>query len=111
MSLPELTAEQRAESLRKAMDARKARAAMKREITEGQIGIRDVLAYSDLGNEIASRMRCKSLLESMPGIGSAKARRIMEEFGISEARRIKGLGRRQRQMLLDMEAHMEAKQQ
>ena len=42
-----------------------------------------------------------SLLESLPGVGKVKARRIMEDIGISETRRVRGLGPQQRQALLE----------
>jgi ribosomal protein S13 len=36
-----------------------------------------------------------SVLESLPGVGKVRARRIMEEIGISESRRVRGLGAQQ----------------
>ena len=36
------------------------------------------------------------MLESLPGVGKVKARRTMEEIGISETRRVRGLGAQQR---------------
>jgi ribosomal protein S13 len=40
------------------------------------------------------------VLESLPGVGKVQARRIMEELDISETRRLRGLGRNQRESLL-----------
>ena len=40
------------------------------------------------------------MLESLPGVGKVQARRIMEELDISESRRLRGLGRNQREGLL-----------
>ena len=37
-------------------------------------------------------MKVLAVLESLPGVGKVKARRIMEEIGISETRRVRGLG-------------------
>jgi len=34
-------------------------------------------------------------IESMPGVGKVRARKIMEEIGISESRRVRGLGAQQ----------------
>ena len=42
-----------------------------------------------------------ALLESMPGVGRVRARQIMEEVGISESRRVRGLGQNQVAALLD----------
>ncbi len=46
-------------------------------------------------------MKVVSVLESLPGLGKVKARRLMEEIGISETRRVQGLGDQQRRKLLD----------
>ena len=40
------------------------------------------------------------VLESLPGVGKVKARRLMEDIGIAESRRIRGLGDNQRRELL-----------
>ena len=40
------------------------------------------------------------MLESLPGVGKVKARRTMEEIGIAETRRLRGLGDKQRSELL-----------
>ena len=50
---------------------------------------------------IASRMKVSTLIESLPGYGKAKAAKIMDELGISASRRVKGLGARQREQLLE----------
>ena len=42
----------------------------------------------------------RALIEALPGYGKAKAAKIMEELGISESRRVQGLGVRQREQLL-----------
>ncbi|MFJ8884499.1 integration host factor, actinobacterial type [Streptomyces sp. NPDC102402] len=39
-------------------------------------------------------------LEALPSIGKIRASQILSEFGISETRRIQGLGTRQRERLL-----------
>ena len=44
--------------------------------------------------------RVSALLESMPGVGRVRARQIMEEIGISESRRVRGLGQNQIAALL-----------
>ena len=40
-------------------------------------------------------------VESMPGIGKVRAKEIMEQIGIDENRKIKGLGSRQEAALLE----------
>jgi len=39
-------------------------------------------------------------LEKLPGVGKVRARRIMAELEISESRRLRGLGTKQRAALL-----------
>ena len=51
-------------------------------------------------DETIGKMKVLAVLESMPGLGKVKARRLMEEIGISETRRIRGLGSEQRKTLL-----------
>ena len=40
-------------------------------------------------------MKVSALLEALPGVGKVRARQIMEEIGISESRRVRGLGSNQ----------------
>ena len=47
------------------------------------------------------KLKVVSMLESLPGVGKVRARRLMEELDISENRRLRGLGDNQRQRLLD----------
>ncbi len=41
------------------------------------------------------KMKVSALLEALPGVGKVRARQIMEEIGISESRRVRGLGSNQ----------------
>jgi ribosomal protein S13 len=43
----------------------------------------------------APKMKVSALLEALPGVGKVRARQIMEEIGISESRRVRGLGTNQ----------------
>jgi hypothetical protein len=45
-------------------------------------------------------MKVLSVLESLPRLGKVKSRRAMEDIGISEKRRLRGLGSQQRAELL-----------
>ena len=51
-------------------------------------------------NETIGKMKVVSVLESLPGLGKVKARRLMETVGISDSRRLQGLGAKQRESLL-----------
>ena len=97
MALPQLTDEQRKEALAKAAEARHARAELRANIKSGKVTLEEVLNSDD---PVATRMKVSALIESLPGYGKAKAAKIMGELGISESRRVKGLGARQREQLL-----------
>ncbi|MBM6988806.1 MULTISPECIES: integration host factor, actinobacterial type [Parafannyhessea] len=99
MALPQLTDEQRKAALEKAAQARHERAELRDKIKKGEISLEDVLDSED---PIASRMKVSALIESLPGYGKAKASKIMDELGISATRRVKGLGARQREQLLEV---------
>lgn len=99
MALPELTPEQRAEALAKAAVARRERAEVKNRLKNSQGSLSDVLAEGKK-NDIVGKMKVSALLESMPGVGRVRARQIMEQVGISESRRVRGLGVNQSRDLL-----------
>lgn len=94
MALPSLTPEQRAEALEKAARARRERAAVKNRLKYAQGSLREVVE-SGKSNEVIGKMKVSALLESMPGVGRVRARQIMAEIGISESRRVRGLGANQ----------------
>ena len=98
MPLPQLSDEQRKAALEKAAAARHERAELREKIKKGEISLEEVL-HSE--NPIATRMKVSALIESLPGYGKAKAAKIMDELGISATRRVKGLGARQREQLLE----------
>ena len=98
MALPQLTDEQRKAALEKAAKARHERAELREKIKSGKITLESVL---DSDDPIASRMKVSTLIESLPGYGKAKAAKIMDELGISATRRVKGLGARQREQLIE----------
>jgi ribosomal protein S13 len=50
---------------------------------------------------MVGKIKVLALLESLPGVGKVKARRVMDEIGIAETRRVQGLGAQQRAKLLD----------
>lgn len=100
MALPELTPEQRTEALAKAAAARKERAAVKNRLKNSQGSLKDVLAEGK-DNDVVGKMKVSALLEALPGVGRVKARQIMEEIGISESRRVRGLGANQAAALLE----------
>ena len=99
MALPPLTPEQRAAALAKAAVARRERAAAKNRLKYSQGSLADVI-QEGRDNEIIGKMKVSALLESLPGVGRVRARRIMDEVGISESRRVRGLGANQAAALI-----------
>jgi hypothetical protein len=96
---PQLTPEQRSAALEKAGAARKARAELKERLKLGSVTLAEVLAEAD-GSDLVGKTKVLAVLESLPGVGKVKARRTMEEIGIAETRRLRGLGKQQRESLL-----------
>jgi hypothetical protein len=96
---PALTAEQRQAALEKAAEARRTRAEVKAKLKAGSLGLSELFDQATR-DEALAKLKVVSVLESLPGVGKVQARRIMEELDISESRRLRGLGRNQREGLL-----------
>lgn len=96
---PQLSPEQREAALAKAAIARRERAELKEKLKMGATNLRELFERAET-DEVVGKMKVLAVLESMPGLGKVKARRLMEEIGISDARRVQGLGKNQRDKLL-----------
>ncbi|NLG84982.1 MAG: integration host factor [Firmicutes bacterium] len=99
MALPKLTLEEKRKALKKAQEIRSKRAQIRQELKQGKTTLREVLAKID--DDVIAKMRVAYLLESLPRIGKIRTRKIMSDIGIDEARRVQGLGTRQKQALLE----------
>jgi signal recognition particle GTPase len=97
---PALSADQRQAALEKAAVARRLRAELKEKLKMGSISLSDLLRQAD-SDEVVGKMKVLSVLESLPGLGKVKARRLMDDVGISETRRLHGLGEQQRRKLFE----------
>ena len=97
---PSLTPEQRKAALEKAAKARKERAELKDHLKTGRTDLKTLLTRAN-EDETVGKMKVLSVLESLPGTGKVKARRLMAQVGISETRRLQGLGAKQRDALLE----------
>jgi ribosomal protein S13 len=67
---------------------------VKNRLKHSQGSILDVLEQGQ-SNEVIGKMRVLDLLQAMPGLGKVRARQLMERLGISESRRVRGLGSNQ----------------
>src|SRR5699024_5691438 len=92
--------EQRKAALAKAAEARKARAELKENLKRGNTNLKEVLDKAE-SDEIIGKTKVSALLEALPKVGKVKAKEIMDELGIAQTRRLRGLGDRQRRALLE----------
>ncbi|HEV3497699.1 MAG TPA: integration host factor, actinobacterial type, partial [Actinomycetes bacterium] len=68
------------------------------QLKSGNMSLATVLAKED--DETIGKMKVSSVLESLPGTGKVRARKIMEKLDISASRRVRGLGSKQKDALL-----------
>jgi hypothetical protein len=99
MALPKLSLEEKRNALKKAQEVRSKRAKIRQNLKNGKTNILEVLA--NINDDVVAKMRVVYLLESLPRIGKIKTKKIMNDIGIDETRRIQGLGNRQRQALIE----------
>ena len=101
MAPPQLTDAQRQAALAKAAEARRARAELKELLRTGSLSLTDVFERAE-GDKVVASTKVFAVLISLPGFGKIKAKRLMEDLGIAENRRVRGLGDRQRAKLLEI---------
>lgn len=99
MDVPSLSPQQRAAALEKAAQARRERADVKARLKRREVTLAQVLDMAADSQAIA-KMPVFDLLKSLPRVGTTTATEVMDEIGISRARRIRGLGEHQREQLL-----------
>ena len=101
MSLPPaLSTETRMAALEKAAEVRRARAELKDRLKMGSVSLQEVLDAA-ANDEMIGKTKMLTVLESLPGLGKVKARRLLDEIGIAATRRVRGLGDNQRRRLLE----------
>ena len=94
-----MSEEQRAAALERAAQARRVRAEVKELLKSGSLDFPGLLARAE-EDELIGGIKVSAVLASMPGTGKVKAKRLMEELGIADNRRLRGLGDKQRASLL-----------
>src|ERR1700730_14414896 len=97
---PSLSPDERQAALAKAASVRRLRAELKDKLKMGSITLKELLNQSQ-SDEVVAKMKVVSVLESLPGLGKVKDSRLMEDIGISETRKVQGLGKQQRRRLLE----------
>lgn len=105
MALPTMTQEQRKANLEKAAETRAERAKLRAKLKASEIGLAELFATDTVA---AQKMRVKSALTAIPGIGKTTADKMMAEARIHSQgnRRIQGLGDRQREKLIELTEHV-----
>jgi hypothetical protein len=96
---PQLTPEDRQAALAKAAEVRRARAELKHLLKLGSITLAELFVRAE-DDDVVGKLKVLAVIESLPGVGKVKARRTMDEVGIAETRRMRGLGEQQRAALL-----------
>ncbi|WP_424935752.1 MULTISPECIES: guanylate kinase [Bacteria] len=90
----------RAAAARRAVERRRARASLKRDLTMRVVAPRTVLDQAGSDPEsTAGSLRVPDFLTALPAIGAGKRDRILAELHISPVKRLGGLGVRQRRAL------------
>ncbi len=96
---PQLSADEKRDALLKAQEMRSKRAELRGRLKKGSVSLHEVL--DACGDEVVAKMRVAYLIQSLPQVGKVTSKKIMEEIGINENRRVQGLGKRQISALLE----------
>ncbi|MFK0401160.1 guanylate kinase [Microbacterium sp. NPDC090225] len=90
----------RAAAARKAVERRRARASLKRDLTTRVVTPQAVLRRAtDDADSVEGSLRITDFLLALPAIGAGKRDRVLDELRISPVKRLGGLGVRQRAAL------------
>lgn len=98
---PTLTGDQRRRALNQALHARTARAQALQQLRDGDTDIETLLTLADRDRAVA-RIKVLDLIKALPGVGPVGAQHLLAEIGIAGARRLRGLGVRQRASLIEV---------
>ena len=100
MPAPKMTDEQRAAALERAGEARRVRAEIKQLLKTGSLSLSDVFDRAE-DDDLVAGIKVSAVVVSMPHMGKVKAKRLLEDLGIADNRRLRGLGSRQKEALLN----------
>lgn len=99
MNPPPLTSEQRKKALAKAAAVRQGRAEIKADLSDRRLTMAELLDRTD--DPLVGGMKVSMALSALPGFGKKRTGQLMERVGILENRRLRGLGKRQREALIN----------
>ncbi|WTU05684.1 integration host factor (plasmid) [Kitasatospora sp. NBC_00070] len=75
--------------------------AVRRERGELKVGIVTLEQVLEREDVVVAKTPVRRLLEALPGVGKARADKLMSDVGISDSHRVTGLGARQRERLME----------
>lgn len=84
----------------KSVEARSARAELRKKMRAGDVALADLRGRVE--DPIVGRMTIRSALTALKGVGVLRAIKIEETVGVTETKRLRGLGPRQWDTLLDL---------
>lgn len=93
--LPQLTPEERSAASQKAIETRRARMRLKREMKDGELSVAAAIELP-----VMQRMKVFEFIRAIPGIGISRAREFMLSNSIADNRRVGGLSRHRRAQVI-----------
>ncbi len=98
--LPEMTNEQRTAALARAGEARRTRAEIKHLLKTGSLTFSDVLERAE-SDDLVAGTKVAAIVAAMPGMGKVSTERLLSEIGIADGRTLRGLGKNQKEKLVE----------
>lgn len=93
--IPLLTKEERSAASQKAIEARRARMRLKREMKDGELSVAAAIELP-----VMRRMKVFEFIRAIPGIGPNRAREFMHSNSIADNRRVGGLSKHRREQVI-----------
>ena len=93
--LPQLTPEKRFAASQKAIETRRARMRLKREMKEGNLSVAAAIELP-----VMQRMKVFEFIRAIPGIGINRAKEFMLANSIADNRRVGGLSKHRRAQVI-----------
>lgn len=93
--LPLLTPKERSAASQKAIETRRTRMRLKREMKDGKLSVAEAI-----GMPVMQRMRVYEFLRAIPGIGTNRAKEFMLANSIADNRRVGGLSKHRRAQVI-----------
>lgn len=93
--LPQLTPEERSAASQKAIEMRRTRMRLKREMKDGELSVAAAIELP-----VMRRMKVFEFIRAIPGIGPNRAREFMHSNSIADNRRVGGLSEHRREQVI-----------